>query len=317
MKKILSIGLILLSSSVCADDALRQQANMLFGTLPKTMPGSEKDTPALVDLGKSLYMDKRLSKNDSQSCNTCHNVEKARPGVDNQATSTGAFGKKGGRNSPTVWNAGFQSSQFWDGRAADLVAQAKGPVLNPIEMGMPDEAVVENKLRGVPQYQKQFKQAFGADNQITYNNIAVAIAAFERTLITRDRFDDYLKGDNKALSAQEQKGLQAFINNGCAGCHSGPTLGGKMFMKMGMVNAYANQKDQGRYDLTKNEADRMMFKVPMLRDVARTAPYFHDGSVNSLEEAVRQMAWLQLGKKMDDATVNDITAFLKAMNHKG
>lgn len=315
MKKILTISLMVLSATVSADDALRQQAKAMFGTLPATMPGSENDTPALVKLGKNLYMDKRLSVNDSQSCNTCHNVADAGPGVDNQPTSTGAFGKKGGRNSPTVWNAGFQLAQFWDGRAADLTAQAKGPTLNPVEMAMPDEATVEKKIAAVPRYQKQFKQAFGAENQITYHNIAVAIGAFERTLVTRDRFDDYLKGNDKALNAQEQKGLQAFISNGCAACHNGPTLGGKMYQKLGLVNAYGNQQDQGRYDLTKIEADRMVFKVPMLRDVGRTAPYFHDGSVKTLEEAVSQMAWLQLGKKMDAATTADIVAFLKSMNN--
>lgn len=315
MKKMLTASLLIMSSALYADDALRQQASAMFGPLPASMPGSENDTPALVSLGKSLYMDKRLSVNDSQSCNSCHNVVDGAAGVDNEPTSPGAFGKRGDRNSPTSMNAGFQVAQFWDGRAADLVAQAKGPTLNPVEMAMPDEAAVEKKLRAIPEYKQQFKAAFGKEDQITYHNIAVAIAAFERTLITKDRFDQFLKGDNKALTAQEQKGLQAFINNGCAGCHSGPTLGGKMYMKMGMVNAYANTTDLGRYNVTKNEADKYVFKVPMLRDVARTAPYFHDGKVATLDEAVKQMAWLQLGKKLDDATTADIVAFLKSMTH--
>lgn len=315
MKKLLASSLIFLSVSVCANDALRQQANMLFGTLPSAMPGSERDTPELIALGKKLYMDTRLSANNSQSCNTCHNVKNGSSGVDNQITSTGAYGKKGVRNSPTVMNAGFQTTQFWDGRAADLAAQAKGPVLNPIEMAMPNEAAVEKKLQAVPEYQKQFTNAFGQKDQITYNNIALAIASYERTFITKDRFDLFLKGDDKALNAQEQKGLQTFINTGCASCHSGPTLGGKLFMKVGLINPYKNTADLGRYDVTKNEADKFVFKVPMLRDIARTAPYFHDGKLSTLDEAVKKMAWLQLGKKLDEASTADIVAFLKSTTH--
>ena len=315
MKKILTATLIVLSASANADNALRQQANQLFGPLPASMPGSENDSPALINLGKMLYMDKRLSANDNQSCNTCHNLEKGGPGVDNQPTSVGAFGKNGDRNSPTTWNAGFQIAQFWDGRAADLATQAKGPVLNPVEMAMPKEADVEKKLKAVPEYKKQFKAVFGKEDQITYDNIANAIAAFERTLITKDRFDAYLKGDDKALTAQEQKGLRTFIDTGCAGCHSGPTVGGKMYMKMGMINPYANTTDLGRYNVTKNEADKYVFKVPMLRNIGKTAPYFHDGKVATLEDAIKQMAWLQLGKKLDDNSVDDIAAFLRSMDN--
>ena len=318
MKKILGLAAILLvSQQTLAADDLRQQANTLFGVLPASMPGAESDNAELVALGRELYMDKRLSKNDSQSCNSCHNVEANGSGVDNQPTSTGAFGDKGGRNAPTVWNAGFQLAQFWDGRAPDLVAQAKGPILNPVEMAMPEEKIVVEKLQKIESYQGTFRKVFGSDNAITYDNVAKAIAAFERTLITKDRFDDYLNGDDKALTAQEQKGLQAFIDNGCAACHNGATLGGNSYQKMGMMNDYANEKDQGRFEVTKKEADRMVFKVPMLRDIGRTAPYFHDGSVETLEKAIEQMAWLQLGKKLDDETIKDITAFLKSMNHKG
>lgn len=319
MKKIVTIIAIVLASSyvMANDNSLRQQAKALFGVLPQTMPGAEADTDVLIALGKQLYMDKRLSKNDSQSCNSCHNVEASESGVDNLPTSVGAFGEKGARNAPTVWNAGFQLSQFWDGRVADLAAQAKGPILNPIEMAMPDEKTVVKKIQAIADYQVAFAQAFGEKNAISYNNIVHAIAAFERTLITRDRFDDYLNGDDKALSAQEQKGLQAFINTGCTACHNGPTLGGKMHQKLGLVNAHHSQQDLGRFEVTKNEADRMVFKVPMLRDIGRTAPYFHDGSIATLEQAIEQMGWLQLGKKLDKATINDISAFLQALNHKG
>lgn len=298
-------------------DQLQQQAKAMFGVLPSSMPGSEGDSKAMIALGKKLYMDKRLSVNNSQSCNTCHQVAKQEGGVDNTQFSPGAIeGKFGGRNAPTVWNAGFQLAQFWDGREPDLKAQAKGPILNPVEMAMPSEQAVVKKLSAIQDYKVSFKQAFKQDNAITYDNLAHAIGAFERTLITNDRFDQYMKGDTQALTAKEQAGLKAFINTGCASCHNGPTLGGNMYQKMGLVNAYDNQADQGRYDLTKNPADKMYFKVPMLRDVARTAPYFHDGSVASLEQAVNKMAWLQLGVKLDAATNSDIVAFLTALNHQ-
>lgn len=299
-------------------DALQKQAGQIFGVLPKTMPGAEADSAEMIALGEKLYMDKRLSVNDSQSCNSCHNVTDNGPGVDNTKFSPGAIkGKFGGRNAPTVWNAGFQLAQFWDGRSEDLKAQAKGPILNPVEMAMPSEVAVVKKIAAIGGYQAAFKKAFNADDAITYDNLAHAIAAFERTLITEDRFDQYMSGDQQALNDQEKTGLQAFINTGCAACHNGSTLGGNMYQKLGLVNAYDNQADQGRFDLTKNDADKMFFKVPMLRDVARTTPYFHDGSVKTLNEAVKQMAWLQTGRQLDDKTTDDIVAFLSALSHQG
>ena len=297
-------------------DALQSQAKGIFGTLPKSMPSAENDSPAMISLGEKLYMDKRLSVNDSQSCNSCHNVVAAGPGVDNTQFSPGAVaGKFGGRNAPTVWNAGFQLAQFWDGREANLKGQAKGPILNPVEMAMPSEQAVIDKISAISEYQIAFKAAFNADNAISYDNLAHAIAAFERTLITNDRFDEYMNGNTAALNQQEKEGLQAFINTGCTACHSGPTLGGQVYQKLGLVKPYENQADQGRFDLTKKPADKMVFKVPMLRDVARTAPYFHDGKIETLEEAVKLMAELQLGRQLDDKTVSDIVAFLKSMNH--
>lgn len=308
---------VLLTPLSAQADPLQAQANAIFGTLPKIMPGAEHDSTEMIALGKKLYMDPRLSVNDSQSCNTCHNVVDNGPGVDNTQFSPGAIaGKFGGRNAPTVWNAGFQVAQFWDGREPDLKAQAKGPILNPVEMAMPSEQAVVDKLSAIGEYQKAFKVAFKSnDNAITYDNLAHAIAAFERTLITQDRFDQFMLGDSAALSQQEKDGLAAFINTGCTACHSGPTMGGTFYQKMGLIKPYANQLDQGRFDLTKNAADKMFFKVPMLRDVARTAPYFHDGSVKTLEEAVKLMASIQLGRELDDKTTADIVAFLKATNH--
>jgi cytochrome c peroxidase len=300
---------------------VRQAAkDALLAPLPENMPGAEKDTAALVTLGKKLYLDKRLSVNNSQSCNSCHNVEGKGGGVDNQATSPGAFGKRGGRNSPTVLNAGLQIAQFWDGRAADLVAQAKGPVLNPIEMAMPSESEVVKKLGATKDYPALFDKAFpespGAGSKITYDNIARAIAAFERTLITRDRFDDLLKGDDKALSALEIKGANLFLTLGCTTCHTGPLIGGGIYMKVGLVNPYENTSDLGRFEVTKDNDDKFKFKVPTLRNITLTAPYFHDGKVATLPEAVKKMAWLQLGKELKEDEIKAIVAFLGSLTDK-
>lgn len=296
---------------------LRSKVSAFLQPLPDKMPGSDKDTPALVDLGKDLYFEKKLSANDSQSCNSCHAVDQNRGGVDNEATSPGAFGKRGGRNSPTSLNAGFHVAQFWDGRAADLAAQAKGPILNPIEMAMPSEEEVIKKLSAIPKYPQAFSKAFGGDSKaITYDNLAKAIAAFERTLVTHDRVDDFLKGSDSALNNAELEGLNTFVSTGCIACHNGPLLGGNSYQKMGAVNAYSNTEDLGRYSVTKDEADKFKFKVPSLRNIALTAPYFHDGKAATLEEAVRQMAWLQLGRKLEEKEVNSIVTFLKALSDK-
>lgn len=288
----------------------------LIAPLPDKMPGADKDTPALIALGRKLYLDKRLSANNSQSCNSCHNIEGKGGGVDNEPTSPGAFGKRGGRNSPTSLNAGFQFAQFWDGRAADLVAQAKGPILNPIEMAMPSEAEVIKKLKATSDYPPLFDKAFaGTGDKLTYDNLARAIAAFERTLITRDRLDDLLKGNDKALTAAELKGADLFLKTGCTTCHTGPLIGGNMYMKVGLVNPYETA-DLGRHDVTKDNDDKFKFKVPTLRNIALTAPYFHDGKIATLPDAVKKMAWHQLGKELKDDEVKAIVAFLGSLTDK-
>lgn len=317
-----SLALALTPSLVVAADApsaaeIRKTYGALFQPLPDKMPGAEKDTPALVSLGKQLYFEKRLSANNSQSCNSCHVVEGTKGGVDNEPTSPGAFGKRGGRNSPTTLNAGFHLAQFWDGRAADLAAQAKGPVLNPIEMAMPSEADVVKKLSTIPEYAKGFAEAFPSDKApLNYDNMAKAIAAFERTLVTKDRFDDFLKGDDKALSPAELQGFSKFVSTGCTACHNGPLLGANSYQKMGAVNPYANTEDIGREAVTKDAADKFKFKVPTLRNIALTAPYFHDGKSATLEDAVKQMAWLQLGRKLEDSEVKSIASFLGSLTDK-
>ena len=295
---------------------LRQRCSPILAPLPAQMPGAEKDAPALVQLGRTLFFDVRLSANNSQSCNSCHAVDRGLGGADGEATSPGAFGKRGGRNSPTVLNAGLHATQFWDGRASDLVAQAKGPILNPIEMAMPSEQAVVDKLGAVPEYLESFAKAFAGEvRPLTYENIARAIAAFERTLVTRDRFDDFLKGADRALTAEELQGLDTFVSIGCASCHNGPLLGGNSYQKFGLINP-AKTEDVGRYGVTKDEDDKYKFKVPSLRNISLTAPYFHDGSRGKLEEAVKEMAWLQLDRKLTDDEVKALSAFLNALSDK-
>lgn len=297
--------------------ALRGRAQRQIGVLKAQMPGADKDTPLRVELGKKLYFDTLLSSDQKMSCNTCHILNNKGGGADGEPTSMGVAGKRGGRNSPTTLNAGFQFAQFWDGRAATLEEQAKGPILNPIEMNMPDEKLVLERLSKHEQYPGLFKTAFPDDAQsVTYDNMAKAIAAFERTLISHDRFDEFLKGDDKALNALELKGLEAFFKNGCAGCHNGPMLGGNRYTKMGQAHPYADVKDLGRYEVSKDDADKFKFKTPMLRNIAITGPYFHDGKSATLEDAVAQMAWLQSDKKLDVDETAAIVAFLNTLTDK-
>ena len=316
---LLTASLLLMTTNVFAADVdlLISRANRFFSPLADTMPGSENDTAQRITLGEKLYFDKRLSINDSQACASCHLLDNGSAGVDNLPVSPGAKGESGTRNSPTVLNAGWQDSQFWDGRAEDLVEQAKGPILNPVEMAMPDEKTVEQKLQGIAEYQSAFAKAFPGDKPaITYQNIAEAIAAFERTLITPSRFDDFMNGDATALNQVEQRGLKAFMKIDCKSCHDGILLGGETYEPLGKENPYENQTDQGMYTLTKDEDDRMFFKVAPLRNVALTSPYFHDGKIKTLDEAVRKMGKLQLDEDLTDQQVSDIVSFLKTLTDK-
>ncbi len=295
---------------------LRAKAKELFGPLPDKMPGTEKDTPARIELGRKLYFEKKLSKDNTVSCNTCHMVDNFQGGVDNEPTSSGVGGKHGDRNSPTTLNAGFHFAQFWDGRAPSLKEQAKGPILNPVEMAMPNEAEVEKRLKTDPEYQKMFARAFPeAPGKITYDNMAEAIAAFERTLVTHDRFDDFQRGDDKALTAKELQGLNLVMTLGCTTCHVGPAIGGNSYQKVGLVHPY-DTADIGRAKVTKEDSDKMKFKVPSLRNVALTRPYFHDGKISSLKEAVNKMAYHQLDKQLTEDEADSIIAFLHALTDK-
>lgn len=262
-------------------------------------PADNPSTPAKVELGKMLYHDPRLSSSGTVSCNSCHNVMAG--GEDNRGGSVGVRGQVGGRSAPTVWNSAFNSVQFWDGRAPSLEAQAKGPVTNPIEMGMKSWDDVVVRLKAIPGYTQAFAAAFGGADAVTADNAAKAIAAYERTLITpNSAYDKYVNGDKNALTEQQVRGMNTFAEVGCGSCHSGPAFNGPQlpegtgfFMKFpvyenGYLEAQYNlSKDLGRYDVTKNEADKHMYKVPTLRNVALTAPYFHNGKVKSLEDAVK------------------------------
>ena len=292
--------------------AIMTKAKNVFKQLPATMPGSENDTAEIIALGKKLYFDVRLSKEDNQSCNTCHAIDYNGAGVDNLPTSPGSMVKTiGTRNSPTVLNAGFHFVQFWDGRSPNLQDQAKGPILNPVEMGMPTEKAVKKKIGAIPEYKEMFK---AAGMEITYDNLAEAISAFERTLITKDRFDMFLKGNPQALKDNEAEGLALFIDKGCTTCHTGELLGGNMYQKMGLLKPYADTTDKGRFEVTGLENDKYMFKVPSLRNVALTAPYFHDGKIANLKEAALLMADIQLDKKLTDAEVNKIVSFMESLS---
>jgi cytochrome c peroxidase len=287
-------------------------------------PADNPTTEAKVELGKMLYMDPRFSSTGTVSCNSCHNVMEG--GDDSRTTSMGVHGKTGGRNAPTVWNSAFHSVQFWDGRAATLEDQAKGPVANPVEMGMKDVDTAMERVRKIPGYKAYFDKAFGEDS-MTVDNAAKAVAAFERTLITPNSpYDNYVKGDKKAMTGQQVRGMDKFASTGCTACHSGPAFNGPQ-MKLGegfyskfptfADNSYVSQyklaDDKGREEVTGKAADANMFRVPTLRNITDTAPYFHNGSVNDLGEAVRVMAKTQLNKDLSDADVDDIVAFLGAL----
>jgi len=265
-----------------------------------------------IDLGRMLFYETRLSKNQQISCNTCHQLDKY--GVDGESTSPGHKKQRGGRNSPTVYNAAGHFSQFWDGRAKDVEEQAKGPILNPIEMAMASGEQVIQVLESMPGYVEAFKKAFPDDKtSITYDNIAAAIGAFERKLITPSPFDKFIAGDDGAMNAEEKKGFQVFVAAGCVTCHSGPVLGGRMYQKAGLVKPWPDIKDMGRFDLTKGEGDRHVFKVPSLRNIAKTAPYMHDGSVHDLNRQVQMMARHQLAVELSPADVKSIVTFLHTL----
>ena len=319
----MKLSQVVLALSIASSSVYAGQWQALPDTPP--VPADNPQTLKKIELGKILFFDPRLSSTGTVSCNSCHNVMEG--GDDSRPVSMGVHGQKGGRSAPTVWNSAFLSVQFWDGRAPTLEAQAKGPVTNPIEMGMKDWDTTMARLKSIPGYPSLFKAVFGEDNPMTADNAAKAIAAYERTLITRySPFDRYVKGEKTALSSQQIKGMNTFANVGCTACHSGanfsgPTMpvGTGWFMKFPTYsgseydNKYRLTADQGRYEATKNVADKHKWRVPTLRNIALTAPYFHNGAVKTLDEAVRVMAKTQLDKELSDEDVQNIVAFLNAL----
>lgn len=298
------------------DDDLMARATSLFQ--PISSVNMDEPDPAAVKLGKYLFFDTRLSGKGNISCNSCHNLKTY--GVDNEQFSLGDEGLAGGRNSPTVFHAALHKMQFWDGRAVDVEEQAAGPILNPIEHNIKDTVELINRLKEVDIYPTMFQEAFKKENQpFTFQNVTRAIGAFERTLMPESRFDKYLEGDHSALSAQEKRGLNAFISTGCITCHSGVALGGQMLQKFGLYEDYwkltqSPDVDLGLFDLSENEAEKYFFKVPGLRNITHTGPYFHDGSVADLKQAVRIMGKLQRNVDLTEQQIDDITVFFASLS---
>ncbi len=325
MKKLLtSVALIVLATSAFAADPapadLRASALEIFKALPSTTPAVANNpiTPDKISLGKALFFDPRISASGVFSCNSCHNL--ATGGDDNLETSIGHGWQKGPRNAPTALNAVFNVAQFWDGRAEDLKAQAKGPVQAGVEMANTPVQVVAT-LKSMPQYVEWFTAAFpGEADPVTFDNFAKAIEAFEATLITPAPFDAFLNGDDAAMTADQQKGLALFIDKGCSTCHAGTNVGGEGYFPFGLIEKpgadVLPEKDKGRFAVTNTADDSYVFRAAPLRNVALTAPYFHSGKVWDLKQAVGVMGTAQLGEELKEDEVDLIVAFLGSLTGK-
>jgi cytochrome c peroxidase len=272
-----------------------------------------------IGLGRLLFEDRRLSADDTISCSHCHLLGQG--GVDGRVHSIGIGGAEGNINAPTVFNSGFNFVQFWDGRAATLEEQVEGPIHNPVEMGSNWKQVV-GKLEKDERYPGMFGAIY--KDGITAANIKDAIATFERSLSTPDSaFDRFLRGDKEAISSDARHGYELFFSYGCIACHQGVNIGGNMYQQMGLMADYFGDRgkvtpaDMGRFNVSGDPADRHYFKVPSLRNIALTAPYFHDGSAQTLQQAVRVMAKYQLGRPMPEEDVASIVAFLRALTGAG
>jgi cytochrome c peroxidase len=308
-----SIAIMGAAPSVTAQTALGDARLQNFHPLPAFIANPQNPvTERKIQLGRMLYYDPRLSANQKISCNSCHNLN--RYGADEGRVSVGFRGQAGARNSPTVYNAAGHIAQFWDGRAPDVETQAKGPVMNPVEMAMTSQDRVVVTLNSIPEYVELFKRAFPGDpNPVTFDNVGSAIGVFERGLVTPGRWDKYLAGDAGALTVTEKIGFDKFYGSGCANCHTGTYLGGSQYQRLGLVKAWPETHDPGRFAVTGKEIDRGVFKVPSLRNVEKTAPYYHDGSVPTLRKAIQMMAEYQVGKALSQQDIASIEAFLKSL----
>ena len=289
------------------------RARRLFSPVPTRMDGSRPaPTPAQIDLGRVLFYEKQLSQNNTMSCNSCHDLRFGY-GADGRPTSPGAVSGRGTRNAPTVYHAALHQSQFWDGRSPDVEDQAQFPVLNVVEMAMPSPAEVEKRLRASLEYEKLFRAAFPQDpNPVRWPRVLQAIGAFERGLVTPSPFDRYLEGEEQVLDSSQSRGLEHFLRLGCADCHNGPALGGLNLHKLGRKQPFASQ-DRGRFTVTHKASDDGVFKVPSLRNVCETAPYFHDGGVRKLEEAVGLMAKHECGQNLTPQQLGELCDFLTSL----
>jgi cytochrome c peroxidase len=315
---VLVAALVASASAPASADELMQRAQQTFKPIPTTLPVVKGNTvtPEKIELGKMLYFDPRLSASQIISCNSCHDLSGG--GVDAGPTSIGHSWQKGPRRAPTVFNAVFNVAQFWDGRAEDLTAQAKGPLQTRVEMDS-TPGLVEQTLASMPDYVKRFKKAFPEEaSPVSFENVSKAIEAFEVTLTTPGaRFDKFLQGGANALNAQEKKGLGLFMDKGCSGCHNGINVGGEAYFPFGLVQSPGDQirpvGDKGRLAVTKSDSDEYVFRAAPLRNVASRAPYFHSGQVWSLKEAVGIMGKIQLGQDLTEEERDAIVAFLQTL----
>ncbi|WP_412103238.1 cytochrome-c peroxidase [Pseudooceanicola marinus] len=316
-----SLTILLLASTALATsaaaDELRDYATDMFQPLPSTIPAVADNpvTDEKIELGKMLFFDPRVSLSGVFSCYSCHNLTTG--GDDNLETSVGHGWQKGPRNAPTVLNAVLNEAQFWDGRAEDLKAQAKGPVQAGVEMANTPENV-EVMMNSMPQYVSLFETAFpGEDAPTNFDNMAKAIEAFEATLLTPAPFDSWLNGDDAALTAEAREGLGLFLDLGCVSCHSGVNVGGHGYYPFGLIEKpgadVLPEGDKGRFAVTETVDDEYVFRAAPLRNVSLTAPYFHSGKVWDLKVAVQIMAESQLGEELSDEDATSIVAFLDSL----
>jgi cytochrome c peroxidase len=318
---ILIVSFATLSFAAQGEEGLLNQARQIFQPLPQVISSPANPvTPGKVKLGKILFYEQRISSDGTVSCARCHPVSLY--AVDGLEKAVGNHCKVNARNAPTIFNAAGQISAHWIGNRRDVEDQAKQSVIGPASFGMASHEAVEKMLKGIKGYAALFQEAFPGDkDSVNMDNFAKAIGAFERTLVTRSPFDAFLRGSGEALTERQKRGPKTFMEVGCVTCHSGTFVGGQMYQKFGIFEPYwkytkSEAVDEGRYEVTKQDSDKYVFKVPMLRNVEKTAPYFHDGSVSQLEEAIWMMGKVQLGRDLTKPQVEEIHGFLRSLTGK-
>ena len=313
MRRLRWLFLLLLWPAFGEAPSLLQRAQKVFAPLPQRMDEKGKlPSLAMVELGRMLFYEKRLSLNNTMSCNSCHDLLTGF-GADGRPTSPGAVSGRGTRNAPSVYNAALHFWQFWDGRSLTVETQAGAPMTNPVEMALPDGVEVETRLLAIPDYVKRFGEVYPDDpHPVRWTHAMEAIGAFERGLVTPAAFDRYLEGDQTALDGRQLRGLEHFLRVGCAECHHGATLGGTELRKLGRKEAFPSE-DRGRFVATHVAADDGIFKVPSLRNVCETGPYYHNGQVRKLEDAVGLMGRHECGQQLTPQEISELCDFLTAL----